>query len=188
MKMDFSNQGIWDPLAGGSLDEGVYPVKITKVDPAYNGGKSTEFEMEITSGAAVGRKTSIYLGNEPGKNNSNVRKWKTLLVAVATAKGKTEEEALKAFSGEMSFDPVQTFTNQPAFILVTPNDTTFKDPTTGAERKSGPDREFMTKGQYESYQKAHAAGGAQNGATPGATQTPPKSAPQGDVLKGLFDS
>lgn len=189
MKMDFTGVQAWDPLRGGMIEPGVYTAKVNKVDPTYNGGKSTAFEVETTGPKGAGQVTTLFIGNEPGAKGGNLKKWKAALVSTATAGGKNEDDVNKMLAGSLEFDPIPTFTGKPVFILVVANPGTYKDPTTGAEKANGPDREFMTKSQYESALAAEKAGhGPSNGAT-GATApaaAAAAAAPQGDVLKGLF--
>lgn len=177
----------WNPLLGGAPDEGGYKAKIAAVDPNYHAGKSTEFTLDLLEGPSAGMQTKCFIGNDLTKKGTP-NKWATALISVGTALGKPEADVEAAIAKGMEFDPVATFTGKPCFLIVTANPGTYKDPTTGAEKANGPDREFATKGQYEQFV---AAAGKPNGSGK-ATQTPTATgggAPAGgDVLGKLFGS
>lgn len=197
MNLDFTNVQEWDPTRGGGIEPGVYPVQIDEVDDKHNGGKSTTFEVTTLPGGTgpAGQKTMVPIGNEPGAKGGNVKKWKTALMSVATSAGKSEDDARAMFSKQISFDPVKSFKGKKAYIIVTANDSTYTDATTGATKKSGPDREFMTRGQFEAALAAAKANGGTlpakttNGASGGQTPAAAGGAPAaagGDVMDDIF--
>lgn len=177
MNFDFSGINPWNPLSSPAPEPGPYKAKISDVDPAYNGGKSTKFVLDL----ANGQTTDIYIGNEPGEKGGNKRKWKQALIAVATAAGKAEAEVVAMLNRAIDFDPVATFKGKDIHVLV------IAVPGQDAEgRPNLPNKEFLTASQYA--QSVAAAGAGHKPASTANGPAPTGAAPAagGDVLGKLF--
>jgi len=190
--LDFTGVSPWNPLASPAPEDGAYESTILDVDPAYNGGKSSKFTCDLKR---TGQTTDIFIGNEPGEKGGNLKKWLQALACVAPDPQKFIDAAR---AGQIKFDPalqaVATFKGKSIHILVISVPGTTKDPQTGVERPNLPNKEFMSKAEFDSYVSGHGAGGkptAPNGApqgatTPAGTPVTPAAPAGGDVLKGLF--
>lgn len=187
MEFSFNDMQPWNPLAG-ALAEGPHKVKITAIDPNYNGGKSSKITVEIMEGPSpAGMTTDLFPGNadEAGKN-SNARKWLLILASILPPE-KVEAFLTAARAGQIRFDPARDsakLLGKTSYMLVTAAPGTNVDPATGRERPNLPDKEFLTAAQYAALTsgaakapvKAAPAATAQNGAaghTPAATQAAP---------------
>lgn len=195
IQFDMTGVSPWNPLASPAPEPGPHAGTIVEVDPAYNGGKSCAFTVNLDDGT----ETNLFIGNEPGEKGGNKKKWRTALIAVATANGAPEEKALQATAGVVNFDPVQTFKGKKIHLLV--------KPVTGPKDDQGrdplPDKEFITLAQFNALKAsgkiptastgastpagATATGGQTPSGTPNGTGTAPGATPAGgNVLAGLF--
>jgi hypothetical protein len=177
-QFDFSGVTPWNPLASPAPEPGPYEGTIIDIDPAYNGGKSCKFTVDLSSG----QQTDIYIGNEPGEKGGNKKKWLQALCAVAPDVDKFL--GVIKTNPTLSFDPVATFKGKKIHVLV------IEVPGQDDQgRKNLPNKEFLTKAQFDQVKASgvvpHASAPKSNGAT-AATPAAATPAPSGDVLKGLF--
>src|SRR5574340_1309295 len=184
MQFDMAGMAPWNPLQSPAPEPGAYKGRIVDVDPAYNGGKSTKFTIDLLAGPSAGMSTEVYIGNEPGEKGGNKRKWLQALCGIAPDPDKFLAN-LKA-NPNLNFDPVATFKGKDVYVLVVENGGTHVNPNTGQPVKNLTDKEFLMKAQYD---QVIAAGGkvapragssshaAPNGVTAGAV--PAQTAPAG---------
>jgi hypothetical protein len=176
MEFDFTGANPRNPLVSFNPDPGPYICKIVSVDPNYNNGKSTKFEMDAITGPSAGLTISKYLGNDEGAKGGNKANWLQALACIAPD---ADAFLAKAKMG-MKFDPtkqaVGTFGGKPIHVLV------IEVPGVDAEgRPNLPNIEFITKAQYAQLLAAQKAGGkpaavATKPATPAANGAPAPAA------------
>jgi hypothetical protein len=186
--IDFTGLSPWDPLTSFAQPEpGHYVAKVSAIDPNYNAGKSTKFTVDLPT-----MQTDLYIGNEPGEKGANARKWLHALMAVSPSQAAADQVAAAAKAGSFKFDPATqaaaAFMNKTIHVLVT------EVPGVDEKgRKHFPDKEFITKAQYDALvagtTKAPAKSAPTNGTTSVAQPATPATAataPMGDVLSALF--
>ena len=189
MRFDFTATAPWNPLQTFNPEEGFYVAQIADVEQNYNNGKSTKFTLDLIEGPSIGQ-TDLYLGNEPGEKGGNKRKWLQALCAVAPDPEKFLAN-LRA-NPSLDFDPVAAFKGKRICVMV--------QSVPGVDDKGRPNlpnKEFITRAQYDQAKtsgakpgggNARANGASAPAGTPTAAQPGPAAptAPQGDVLGKLF--